>query len=357
MESLEIDGSIGEGGGQILRTSVSLSTIYRRPVKIYNIRAGRKEPGLRPQHLQAILSAAMICNATTHGASVGSTSLEFSPGLIPSHFQNRIDTGTAGSVTLIAQTIIPISIFGPTELDVEIVGGTEVPHSPTIDYLQRIVAPIYKALGAEIKIEQRQRGYYPRGGGSIIVKCRPPTKLPQAFQYGTGNKIGIQSVSRSLPNHIAERQLKSALDVLKRGGISQDSIETSIDNSGRSYSPGTSILIYSDQTSLIGSSSLGEKGKSAERVGEEAAIQFLNEIECTPQVDSHLADMLPTLLSCLPCRSEYTTSELTSHFYTNVQICEKFIEGSKITITDKKSTTDGCFKVSISGARSSEKSN
>jgi RNA 3'-terminal phosphate cyclase (ATP) len=348
---LEIDGSIGEGGGQILRTAVSLSAIYQRPVKIHNIRAGRKEPGLRPQHLQAILSAAMICNANTRGASVGSTSLEFIPGSIPDKFQRRIETGTAGSVTLIAQTIIPISIFRSTELDVEIVGGTEVPYSPTVDYLERIVVPIYRELGADVKIELGQRGYYPKGGGSITVRCHPPAKLPREliFQSNKSKKIRILSVSRLLPNNVVERQLKSALEVLENGGVSAASIVTSIDDSGKAYSPGTSILIYSDQDCLIGASSLGEKGKSAERVGEEAANAFLKEIQCLPQVDSHLADMLPTLLSCLPGRSEYSTSDLTSHFHTNVQICEKFVEGSKIITSHKKSTTDGCFNVSISG--------
>ncbi|MCL4518780.1 MAG: RNA 3'-phosphate cyclase, partial [Thaumarchaeota archaeon] len=144
MSFLEIDGSQGEGGGQIVRTAMSLATILRKPVRITKIRAKRQVPGLRPQHLQSVLAASGLCNGRLKGAHVGSTEIIYEPGDPRSCLTETIDTGSAGSISLIAQTITPISIFCNIKLDLEIRGGTEVSNSPTIDYLARVVLPVYK---------------------------------------------------------------------------------------------------------------------------------------------------------------------------------------------------------------------
>ncbi len=216
MQIIEIDGSQGEGGGQILRTSLSLAAIYQKPVRIFNIRAGRKEPGLRPQHLQSVLVVSKLSGGAIEGAEIGSTQIRFTPGPLPKRFSDLIDTRTAGSISLIAQTIIPISIFGGVELDVEIRGGTEVPNSPTIDYLTKVVVPVYRELGVKIIVDLKRRGYFPRGGGVAMIHSSITT-TPQPIQLVSKEKTNarILSASRNLPEHIAKRQGDSAIRVLR----------------------------------------------------------------------------------------------------------------------------------------------
>ncbi len=356
MDFVNVDGAIGEGGGQILRTSVTLSAIFGKPVRITNIRAKRSEPGIRPQHLQAILSAGEMCNAELRGARVGSTFLEFSPGEMPSEFDRVIDTGTAGSITLIAQTLIPISIFRSVDLRIEIAGGTEVPNSPTIDYLMHIVAPIYRMIGAELTIDLKRRGYYPKGGGRIKVVCKLAKKLEGGIilEPGQTQEVKIISASRSLPEHVARRQAESAATSLMKLGYSGKISTPELDSLGESLSPGSSILVYSNSSgSFMGFSSLGERGKRAEMVGDEAARAFINESRCKPTVDLHLADMLSTLLPCLPGESEFTTSELSGHLMTNMKVCEAIVKDVKFQISNRAiKSKDECFKIKVGGSRS-----
>lgn len=327
VEFIEIDGSFGEGGGQILRTSASLATIFRKPVRITNIRVKRKEKGLRPQHLQSLLTTAKLCGGTVKGAAVGSTEIEYTPGRILSEYRDQVDTGTAGSISLIAQTIIPVSIFGKVNLDLKILGGTEVPHSPTVDYLDKIVFPVYRKLGASVRLDIEQRGYYPRGGGRVRLRCSPPTQskplaLGPIDNKAKFNNVGLLSVSRSLPSHVSQRQSQAAIARLASAGIVD--VTQTFDNVGRSFSPGSSLLIYMvSESTLIGASSLGERGKRAEVVGEDAAQNFLHESMSAPNADSHLADMLLTLLCCVEGKSSFRTSLLTEHFMTNAEIARK----------------------------------
>jgi RNA 3'-terminal phosphate cyclase (ATP) len=323
LQAIEIDGSAGEGGGQILRTSLTLASILGKPVRITKIRAGRSEPGLRPQHLQSLVAASRICGAEFRGGKVGSTEVEFFPGALPKKFSGLLDTGTAGSISLIAQTIIPISILGGVDLDVEIRGGTEVPNAPTIDYLTRVVTPVYRNLGAEIELDMKQRGYYPKGGGIVHLRTFNRRKIgPIEFVSEEAPPVKILSISRELPEHVAKRQAESAMRILRDKG--SNLMATEFDSEGISFSPGSSVLIYQTGTSsFVGASSLGQKGKRAETVGEEAAEIFLREITSKPNVDSHLADMLITFLSCIPRKSAFRTSLLTSHFQTNCTVARK----------------------------------
>ncbi|MDG6997600.1 MAG: RNA 3'-terminal phosphate cyclase [Nitrososphaerota archaeon] len=331
MSYLEIDGSQGEGGGQIIRTALSLATIFQRSIHITNIRAGRKEPGLRPQHLQSVIAASKLCDGRLGGASVGSTEIIFAPREPIRSFTGSIDTGTAGSISLIAQTIIPISIFCGTKLVTVITGGTEVSNSPTIDYLERLVFPIYRQIGADISIQVARRGYYPRGGGIVKLSCTPgqPNSQIEFEEQEREEQTKILSVSRGLPNHVSERQLDSAKSTLLSSNMRQ--ITSELDYAGDSASPGSSVLVYrADRHSLVGGSSLGEKGKRSEVVGREAAVSFLQESEASPNVDSHLSDMLVTLASCLKGESQFTTPVITEHFKTNSAVAQQ-ITGCEVT--------------------------
>ena len=230
--------------------------------------------------MQSVLTSAKLCNAKLDGATVGSTEIDYRPTKLLKSFKEPIDTGTAGSVSLIAQTIIPISVFGGINLDVTMIGGTEVPNSPTVDYLDKIALPIYRKLGAKIEFKVEQRGYYPKGGGILKLGCsRLSESKPLLLETAASNHstASIFSCSRSLPKHVSLRQVESAKAMLARGGV--ETVATSLDNEGKSLSPGSSILIYNvSDSSFVGSSALGERGKPSERVGEEAAKDFLKEI-------------------------------------------------------------------------------
>ena len=314
----------------MIRTAVTLASIFRRPIRVTNVRAKRSQPGLRPQHLQSVLVSAKLCNAVVTGAAIGSTEITFVPGKMEKSFFEHIDTGTAGSISLIAQTIVPISLFGFVELDVALLGGTEFPHSPTIYYIGRVVLPIYQRLGASVQIRLEKRGYYPRGGGIVKLQCvRDSASIPLVFKEDAERRklASILSCSRMLPEHVSHRQLESAKARLSHEGV--EIISTQIESGGRSISPGSSVLVYNaSESNYVGCSALGEKGKRSEQVGEEAAQNFLKEIEPSPNVDSHLADMLVTLLCCVEGRSSFTTSEITQHFVTNLEVA-KMITGCK----------------------------
>ncbi len=344
-EFMEIDGSLGEGGGQIIRTTISLACIFGIPVRISNIRANRKEPGLRPQHLQAVKSAAELTRSEVDGAQIGSRALQFIPGKPLREVSLRIDTGTAGSTTLIAQTLIPIGLFCNSDFDLEITGGTENPLSPTIDYLQRIVVPFYQELGGIVKIDLVRRGYYPRGGGIIKVRVlgaesHPHTVDLEVSREGSSRiqeaNACILSVCRLLPEHVAVRQARSAENELRSNQI--NSIATETDFGAQAYSPGSSILVYSKNTGrFIGADHLGQKGKRAEEVGKEAAMEFVQELKAQCAVDAHLADMAVTLLSCIEGKSSFTTSRISSHLQTNLHVASALSHSEhKITIEESK---------------------
>ena len=169
---IEIDGSVGEGGGQIIRTALSLSAITKKPFKIFNIRANRPKPGLQPQHLMATKAVRNICRGKLNGAELESTELSFEPGPIIGG-KYDFDIGTAGSTILLAQTIIPILNFAEKESEITIHGGTHVTHSPSYDYFERVFVPAIRALGIELECQMKKVGYYPKGGGEIQFQIKP----------------------------------------------------------------------------------------------------------------------------------------------------------------------------------------
>ncbi|MEM2757242.1 MAG: RNA 3'-terminal phosphate cyclase, partial [Sulfolobales archaeon] len=217
MNYVIVDGSVGEGGGQILRTSVALSSILMKPIKVVNIRAKRRNPGLQNQHITAVKAAAEITNATVEGLYLKSTEITFTPKkLKPGRYS--FDIGTAGSTTLVLQTLLPILLFMPGETEVEIIGGTDVPWSPPIDYLKNIMLHYIRLLGAEVEVKLLRRGHYPSGGGIVVAKVvNPPAKLRPIKMLERGELVRINGISHcvKLPKHVAERQAKTAEDILR----------------------------------------------------------------------------------------------------------------------------------------------
>lgn len=328
---LVIDGSFGEGGGQILRTAVALSAIVGTDIKVVNIRAKRPEPGLKRQHLTGILAAARLCNAVVEGASVGSTEIVFKPG--PIRGGNYVfDVGTAGSATLVLQTLLPVMAFADSRVSVEIRGGTDVQWSPPIDYLRYVIRPHLEVLGYSLRVELIRRGHYPRGGGVVRAHAdKPPKSFRPVENVESGRVIKVGGLSHcvKLPKHVAERQAKAALEELRRRGMK---IEVSIETEWYEpdidphLGPGSGIVLWAiTENSVLGADSLGEKGKPAEAVGREAAIKLLEDLSTGMAYDKHMADIVIPYLALAEGPSTVGVSRLTLHAYTNMWVVKNML--------------------------------
>lgn len=334
---LKIDGSYGEGGGQILRSIISLSAITGKPVEVINIRAKRQNPGLRPQHIFAIRTVANLFHASVENLSLGSDWIRFIPKSdLFEENMIKINVGTAGSIPLILQTVIPAVSLSDNSLCIEVTGGTDVKMSPTMDYLRYVVKQAYLSIGVKFSIEILKRGYYPKGGGQVrseISPCKTPNTLDLLNTHYVEPKI--VSVCSQLPKHVAERQISSALLKLEKNGVHCNSYSSSFETS---LSPGSSVLVHSESDfgPYIGGDSIGELGKAAECVGEEAAERYLESYLAKVPVDFFLADMLVLPLSLAKGKSRYRVGKLTEHLKTNLQIVSHIV-GCKYRIeSDEK---------------------
>jgi RNA 3'-terminal phosphate cyclase (ATP) len=348
VEFLTIDGSYGEGGGQILRTSVTLSALTKKPIEIVNIRAKRGNPGLRPQHVNAINALAALCRADVENVRVGSDKIRFSPGEMQGGYL-KIDVGTAGSVTLILQAVIPAVSLSAKRATIEARGGTDVPWSPTLDYLRYVVRPAFKMVGIDFSIDIQKRGYYPVGGGIVRTTVEPCEK-PDTLDLIKAPRIEpvIVSVCGSLPSHVAQRQVAAALAKLQKDDVECKSYSASVEQSS---SPGSSILVYcaSGFGPLIGADAIGARGKRAEEVGAEATEKFLVSYKSNAAVDEHLADMLVVPLCLVPGRSQFLVNRETQHLTTNLYVTSKVVgckydikrADSNYLVTIEGSTRDG----------------
>ena len=327
-----IDGSFGEGGGQILRTSVALSAILGKPVKIVNIRAKRPQPGLKRQHMTAISAAATLCSAEVEGLKLGSTTVTFKPGAIRSGIF-KFDIGTAGSISLVLQTLLPIMAYAPGPTEVRITGGTDVPWSPPIDYVRSVITYHLKLLGYEVNVELIRRGHYPRGGGEVRVRVsKPPRALTSLNLVKRGDVKFIKGRSHcvKLPKHVAERQAKSAKEILSKelAGIPIE-IELEWYEHGRDphLGPGSGIVLWASAgKALLGADSLGARGKRAEVVGEEAAKKLLNDLRTGMALDTHMSDNIIPYIALAKGTSVIGGARLSMHAYTNVWLIKKILK-------------------------------
>ena len=342
---IEVDGSYGEGGGQILRTAISFSMIQGRPVHIKKIRAGREVPGVRPQHAAVLRILRDISGGLLEGGNVGSTEVFFTPDRVESRAL-RMDLGTAASITLILQAVVPaVSLSGAT-FEAELTGGTDVPWSPTSDYFGMVVVPALKRLGIEVEFEVRRRGYYPLGGGKVraVIHSTSSLKSIDISERKQSPSVCIRSRCGKLPRHVAERQATSAVSRLKRGGIEARDVNISTEESS---SPGSSLLVSAlDPTCVMGSDSIGARGRPAEQVGEHAASEFIGAYGSGSTIDSHLADMLAPVLCLANGESRLLIPKVTEHLKTSLYLAELFT-GSKSSVSSK----GGAFLLSIAPAK------
>jgi RNA 3'-terminal phosphate cyclase (ATP) len=321
---MEIDGSFGEGGGQIVRTAVALAAVTGTPITITRIRQGRPKPGLAAQHAQAILALAKICGAKIAGVSTGSAKIVFEPGRIASG-DYSIDIGTAGSITLLMQCLLPAMIKADGPITLTVAGGTDVRWSPTIDYFKNVFLPALGEFGAEVRAECRRRGYYPRGGGLVIFTANPGKLKPaHLIAQRSGIVEGVSHCS-NLPDHVARRQAESANRALKDAGYESNiSMEVL-----KETSTGSGITLWSGHK---GGSALGERGIRAEDVGKVAADGVIAELASPAAVDDHMADQLIPYLAL--AGGSYTVRQISKHASTNIWTASHFL-GTKIDVKDE----------------------
>jgi RNA 3'-terminal phosphate cyclase (ATP) len=322
--ALTIDGSFGEGGGQILRTALALAAILQRPVEIRNIRGGRKKPGLRPQHLAAVKALAKVTSAQVRGAEVGSTHLYFEPRQLKGGAYT-LDIGTAGSTALVLQAIMPSLLFAKDPSRVTITGGTHVPWSPCFHYLKEVFVPALLEMGCKVSLELGPWGWYPKGGGRVVASLSPGGGLSALKRTNRGRLTGVTVLSAvsNLPASIGERQRDQVLKRLRAQGYAPTKIELL---KGPSPGSGTVVFVKAEfEQGEAGFTSLGQRGKPAETVADEASSAFLEFMASGAAADSHLADHLALYMALAHGRSSVVAEAITEHLRTNIWVIEQFL--------------------------------
>jgi RNA 3'-terminal phosphate cyclase (ATP) len=321
---LELDGSIGEGGGQILRTSLALSLVAGRPFHLRKIRPGRR-PGLQPQHLASVRAASAVGMAQTHGAALDSTDLVFEPGQVaPGKY--RFAIGTAGATGLVLQTVyLPIALRAGAPSELTLVGGTHVPASPCFHFLDVTWRRYLELLGMGIQLRLVRPGFYPRGGGLVQARVQPCSHL-RAIHLAERGAVTVAtgfSAVPGLPMHIARRQTRQAASRLEQAGL-----RVELEEQTWAGGPGSVLAVVLETKPVpVLFFGLGARGKPAERVADEAVDQALAYLRAAPAaVDAHSADQLVLPLALAEGPSTFGVAEVTLHLLTNVAVIRRFLE-------------------------------
>jgi len=333
---IQIDGSYGEGGDQILRTALGLSSLTGRPFRIFNLRKERKRPGLMAQHLTAVKAAMTVSRAEVSGATIGATELVFSPRGVKAGAYS-FDIGTAGSVCLVIQTLLPALLFAGGRSTVRLTGGTHVPWSPSFDYLHDVFLPVLGRIGISVRATIESYGFYPRGGGIVRVEVEPVKEISPLVALDRGKLYSIRGRSAvgHLPVSIADRQMRAFSDILT-GIISDESVPISISvDSVPSRGEGSFLFVRLESAhGAAGFCALGARGKRAEEVGGEAARLFMEYYSTGAAIDPHLADQLVQYLLLAQGESTFTTSSITNHLRTNLWATSFFLPFESEVIGD-----------------------
>ncbi|MCK6460252.1 MAG: RNA 3'-terminal phosphate cyclase [Planctomycetes bacterium] len=313
MEPLRIDGAEGEGGGQVVRTALGLSLLTGRRIRLVNIRARRERPGLLRQHLTAVEAAARIGGARVEGARLGSAELDFAPhGVRPGDYS--FDVGSAGSVTLVLQTVLPALLSADAPSRLTLLGGTHNPLAPPFDFLARAFLPAIARMGARVRLELVRHGFFPAGGGEIRAEVDPSPLAPlHLLQRGEVLRRRAEAVVSNLPLSIAERELRTV-------GW-EDAAARPVESAG----PGNVVMLVAESehaTELV--TGFGRKGVPAERVAERALAEMERYLAADVPVGEHLADQLLVPMA-LAGGGGFRTLPLSSHATTNAALIERFL--------------------------------
>jgi RNA 3'-terminal phosphate cyclase (ATP) len=340
---IEIDGGQKSGSGTILRLSVALAAILNDPLHIYNIRQNRPQPGLKPQHLEAVLTAARLCDAELAGANLNSRELWFKPKSVKGG-KIEAEIGTAGSISMLLMTVLPICVSAEKTVNLHVSkGGTDVQHSPTINYLRFVLLPTLKHMGLNTTLTVHKYGYYPKGNGEVTITIEPcKTLQPLRLEsFGSMKTLKGLSVCTFLADrNVAQRQAKTASEFLKKKGYTAD-IQV-LNDSSNPLQKGSSLVLWAetDTNTVLGADTIGELGKTSETVGTEAAEKLLAEVSAKPTVDVHLADMLVPYIALAKDNSVYFTRLFSEHLQTNIWLAEKILDVKFVV-----SKTNGLYKI------------
>jgi len=321
-----VDGSHGEGGGQLLRMAVALSALRGVSVTVSNIRAGRPNPGLAPQHVTAVRAVAELCSADVEGLEAGASQIVFRPGTIVGG-KHAFDVGTAGSVTLILQACLPVAFAAPSGVQLSLTGGTDVRWSPPLDYFARVFLPWIRRLGGTADVVLHRRGYYPRGGGSVEIVTQPVASWStlQLLDPGAVRRIRGIAHAANLPEDIPKRIKHAALRRLH--GQEDVKIEDRMYVGEEAVGQGGALVLWAEtEHSVLGASSLAERGKSSDRVGEEAAAALADEIASGAAADVHTADQILPYLALADGPSSFTVREVSGHLRSMAWLITHLLE-------------------------------
>jgi len=325
---IEIDGSQKSGSGTILRLSVALAAITQQSMHIINIRQNRPQPGLKHQHLEAVLTAAKLCNAKVEGAKLGAKELWFTPQQIRGgSIEATIET--AGSIPMLLLATLPICLFAETPVRLHVAkGGTDTMHAPTINYMRRVLLPSLRQMGVEAEISVEKYGYYPKGMGKATLTVKPNRKLNPIRLENFGKLKTIRGVSVCTflaDRQVAERQAKASKSYLSQNGYTSD-IEV-VNDQSNPIQKGSSIVLWAETDTglILGSDAIGELRKMAEAVGKEAAQNLLTELSDKPTVDVYLADMLIPYMALAEGKSAILARTISEHIESNIWLMEKIL--------------------------------
>lgn len=342
---ITIDGSQGEGGGQILRTSLALSLVTGQPFRLENIRAGRQKPGLLRQHLTAVEAATTVGAAEIVGAAPGSKTLEFRPRAVtPGNY--RFAVGTAGSAMLVLQTVLPPLLTGNGISTLTLEGGTHNPFAPPFDFLARCFVPLIQRMGPKIELELRRPGFFPAGGGKFHARIEPVNRLTRfdLLERGPIRQQRARAIVSKIPAQVAEREL-----TVVREQLGWQEHECLVESVANPVGPGNTLLleIEADHVTEI-FTSFGERGRSAEEVAGEACDLAKAWLDANVPVDEHLADQL-LIPMALAGGGSFRTVKPSLHSTTNAQIIERFLS----VRIQSEPDGDAAWKVSVNSAPSS----
>ncbi len=314
-----VDGSQGEGGGQILRSSLGLAMLSGKPLKIEKIRAGRRKPGLMRQHLTAVLAAQTLCGAKVRGAEIGSSALLFEPGPVRAG-EYHLAIGTAGSTNLVLQTLLPalLEAGGASRLSLE--GGTHNPLAPPWEFFAESFLPLLRRMGGRVEARLEKHGFYPAGGGRIVAEIEPgPLGRLDLPAGGAERRVTAKVLYAHLPDHVARREVKTLLTMT---GWATERVTA---ERVASVGPGNVVLIRVDEGELVEViAAFGEKGVAAEQVATEAVHLYRRHFARRAPVGEHLADQL-LLPMALGQGGSFLTGPLSRHTTTQIELLERFL--------------------------------
>jgi RNA 3'-terminal phosphate cyclase (ATP) len=320
---IEIDGSYGEGGGQLVRTAVALSALTGKALRITNVRASRARPGLAAQHLAAVRAVAACCDACCEGLELRAGGFTFEPRARPAGGELRADVGTAGSVTLVLQALLPVLLAARAPSRVVVCGGTDVRQAPSWDYFREVLLRLLTRMGLRVRASLLRRGYYPRGGGEVLLEVEPGVPAPLRLEgHGRAWRIGGEAHVANLPVTIAERMRDAALAALGR----EAEIRAHALGREEAWGTGGAITAWAEsEAGLAGATRIAARGVRAEALGEAVGGELAADLAGGAALDVHATDQVLVYLAMTRGESSFTARSVSSHAATAMWLIPQFL--------------------------------